>query len=150
MNRKFKTRHLYASLTLIYLFQINGLAQASLESESLYHYALTHYEHEKYDMAINQLENAVSLEPEVAKYHHILAISYGRQAEKVNWFKAIDYAKKTLTHLKKADELEPNNLKILNDLMAFYRKAPKFLGGEIKKADETEVLIKKLSTDTNE
>jgi tetratricopeptide (TPR) repeat protein len=148
MSKKIKRHLIYAFTALLYLLLINGIAQANLESESLYRFAIAHYEHEKYELAIDQLENAVTLEPAVAKYHHILAVSYGRQAEKVNWFKAIDYAKKTLSHLKKADELDPNNLKILNDLMAFYRKAPKFLDGENKKADETEALIKKLSADT--
>jgi len=121
---------------------------AMVEAENLYHSGLTNYENKKYAEAIKQLENAVALEPKIAKYHHILAVSYGREAENVNWFKAMDYAKRTLKHLQKSDELDPNNLEILDDLMDFYHEAPSFLGGDTKKGDEIEALIKELNQET--
>jgi len=117
----------------------------AIDAESLFQSGLSHYENKQYDKAIKQLKRAVESEPEEAKYHHILAVSYGREAENVNWFKAMDYAKRTLTHLKKSDELDPNNLEILDDLMDFYHEAPSFLGGNMKKGDEIEALIEKLN-----
>lgn len=149
MKRTIKIPLISAFLTLFCLFQLNGNAMANkatiVEAESLYHSALAYYKNEKYDKAISQLKSAVALESKVAKYHHILAVSYGRQAEKANWLKAMDYANKTLTHLEKADKLDPNNLEILDDLMEFYHEAPGFLGGDITKGDKIEVLINKLS-----
>ncbi len=154
MKRKFKNHLFSAFLTLFCLFHLNGIATANegavSEAENLYNSGLAHYENEKYSEAIKQLESAVTLEPEVAKYHHILAVSYGREAENVNWFKAMNYAKRTLTHLQKSDELDPNNLEILDDLMDFYHEAPSFLGGDTKKGDEIEALIEKLSLETRD
>lgn len=155
MKRKFKI-HLFGTFfTLFCLFQINGALLANevalpngatmTKAERFYNAGYRYYENKKYDEAITQLKSAVALESEVAKYHHILAVSYGREAERCNWFKAMSYAKKTLAHLEKSAELDPDNLEILDDLMDFYREAPGFLGGDTKKADETEALIKKLS-----
>jgi tetratricopeptide (TPR) repeat protein len=156
MIRKLKIHLFSILLTLFYLSQlnVNGIVMANenaiAEAENLYHSGLAHYENGKYSEAIKQLESAVALEPEVSKYHHILAVSYGREAENVNWFKAMSYAKKTLTHLQKSDELDPNNLEILDDLMDFYHEAPAFLGGSTKKGDEIEALIEKLSHEARE
>jgi tetratricopeptide (TPR) repeat protein len=134
---------------LIYILLLNGLAIAhddtDVDPETLYLSGLASYEKKNYEEAITQLKLAVAEEPETAKYHHILAVSYGREAENVNWFKAMDYAKKTLLHLEKANELDPNNLEILDDLMDYYHEAPGFLGGDTKKGDEIETLIEKLT-----
>lgn len=155
MKRKINISLFRTFLTLFYLFQLNGIAIANevdiesdvamTEVEVLYRSGLAHYENEEYAEAIKKFENAVALEPKGAGYHHILAVSYGREAENVNWFKAMSYAKKTLTHLKKSDELDPNNLEILDDLMDFYHEAPGFLGGDMKKGDKIEAFIEKLS-----
>lgn len=136
----------------IYLLQINGFAIANntvdIDTEALYTSALSQYEKKHYEEAITNLKVAVEKEPEIAKYHHILAVSYGKEAAQANWFKAMDYAKKTLIHLEKANELEPNNLEILDDLMDYYHEAPRFLGGDKKKGDEIQALIKKLTLES--
>ena len=130
------------------LFQLNGYALANTDTdvdpESLYISGLAHYENKQYEKAVTDLKVAVEKEPEIAKYHHILAVSYGREAENVNWFKAMDYAKKTLLHLEKANELDPHNLEILDDLMDYYHEAPGFLGGDTEKGDKIQALIEKL------
>ena len=139
------------SLYLIFLFHLNGTVQANtgndIDPESLYISGLAHYENKQYEKAVSDLKVAVEKEPEVAKYHHILAVSYGREAENVNWFKAMDYAKKTLAHLEKANELDPYNLEILDDLMDYYHEAPGFLGGDKEKGDKIQALIEKLTNE---
>jgi tetratricopeptide (TPR) repeat protein len=132
------------------LLHLSGTANANgipdtEDPETLYVSAVTDYESKKYEDSIKKLQVAVEKEPDVSKYHHILAVSYGREAENVNWFKAMDYAKLTLKHLERANELDPNNLEILDDLMDFYHEAPGFLGGDTKKGDEIAALIKKLT-----
>lgn len=122
----------------------------NIDTESLYLSALKHYENKNYVEAIKQLEIAVAQAPDVAKYNHILAVSYGREAENVNWFRAMDYAKKTIKYLEIANNLDPNNLEILDDLMDFYHEAPGFLGGDTKKGDEIEALIEKLTLEIQE
>ncbi len=141
-------------LSLIFIFPLNTLALANevalSDPEALYTSALNNYESKNYEEAIKQLKIAIAKEPNVSKYHHILAVSYGREAENVNWFKAMDYAKKTLVHLEKANELDPNNLEILDDLMDYYHEAPGFLGGDAKKGDEIQAQIKKLTREIEE
>lgn len=148
MIEKFKI-YLFSSLfTFFCLFnyKITLANEAVLEDpEILYLSGLANYEKKNYEEAITLLQSAVTQNPDVAKYHHILAVSYGREAENVNWFKAMDYAKRTLTHLEISNELDPNNLEILDDLMDFYHEAPGFLGGDTKKGDEIKALIEKLT-----
>lgn len=130
---------------LLCAFAFSGIAIANAESEYLFNSGLAHFEDEKYSEAIKKLEVAVNIEPQVAEYHHILAKSYGREAERTNWFKAISYAKKTLVHLEIAAELDSQNIDILDDLMDYYREAPGFLGGDSEKATKVEELINKIS-----
>ena len=136
---------LIQSIILLPLLLAHEALYANPEAEKSYKTGLSHYQQEKYDLAIPALEKAVKLEPDNAEYQHILAVSYGREAERVNWFSAIDLAKKTLAHLEIAANLDKENLEILDDLMDYYREAPGFLGGNNKKADEIEALIEKLS-----
>jgi tetratricopeptide (TPR) repeat protein len=154
MIGKIKHPLFYALFSLLCLSQLNGAAIANeagmVDAENIYLTGLAHYQKKNYEEAIKQLEIAVAQGPDVAKYHHILAVSYGREAENVNWFKAMDYAKKTLAHLEKSNELDPYNLEILDDLMDYYHEAPGFLGGNKKKGDEIEALIKKLTLENQE
>ena len=135
---------------LLFLSFLNGPILASPESENRFNSGYAHYEREEYDKAIPELESAVKLEPLNAQYHHILAKSYGREAEKVNWLKAMNFAKKTLAHLQLAVELDENNLEYLDDLMDYYREAPGFLGGNNQKADEIEKQIEMLEKSKNQ
>ena len=144
--KTFTKVHSPIQLFLLYaLLLFSADVFANIESENLYNSGLSHYEDKNYARAIIKLEDAIKLEPEVAKYHHILAVSYGREAEQVNWITAMNFARKTLTHLEIAIKLDADNLEILDDLMDYYREAPGFLGGNDKKADEIEHLIEKLS-----
>jgi len=143
--------HIKASLcklitVLLCAFAFSGIAIANAESENLFIIGLAHFEDKKYIEAIEKLKIAVELEPQVAEYHHILAKSYGREAERTNWYKAIGYAKKTLVHLEIAADLDSQNIDILDDLMDYYREAPGFLGGNTKKANEIEGLINKINS----
>lgn len=133
-------------LALSCMFMLSGVALASPEAEKPYNSGLAYFEAQQYAAAIKQLQMAVKLEPENATYHHILAKSYGREAESANWFRAMDLAKKTLTHLELAAKLDSDNVDILDDLMDYYREAPQFLGGDTKKANEIEGLIENINS----
>ncbi len=145
MKMPIKTGFNKLFIALLCTFAFSGIAIANAESENLFNSGLAHFEDEKYSEAIKKLKVAVEIEPQVAEYHHILAKSYGREAERTNWFKAVKYAKKTLVHLEIAAELDSQNIDILDDLMDYYREAPGFLGGNTKKANKIEDLINKIS-----
>ena len=129
-------------LLILYLSQYSAIAITNEEANDLYKSGLILFNSGKYEDSIVKLENAIDLEPNVAKYHHILAKSYGRQAEKSGWFKAIKLAKKTLAHLEIAAKLDNENIEILSDLMEYYLEAPMFLGGSAKKANQIDSKIK--------
>tara|TARA_R110000782_G_scaffold86887_3_gene168314 strand:+ start:6987 stop:7505 length:519 start_codon:yes stop_codon:yes gene_type:complete len=146
MKMSIKTCQHKLFIILLCVFTLTANVIANSESESYFKSGLAHYEDEKYSEAIKKLELAVEIEPQVAEYHHILAKSYGREAERTNWFKAVNYAKKTLVHLEIAAELDSQNIDILDDLRDYYREAPGFLGGDAEKANKVEDLIKNISS----
>ncbi|MEM7027645.1 MAG: tetratricopeptide repeat protein [Pseudomonadota bacterium] len=140
-----RVRNAFSLLIVLYAFvfasSINAETNQALASKGF-----AHYEADEYEEAIAVLTELVELEPDNANYHHTLAKSYGRQAEQVNWFKAINYAQKTLEHLEIAVSIEPRNVKYLGDLMDYYNEAPAFLGGDKKKAASIKARIDGLIT----
>jgi tetratricopeptide (TPR) repeat protein len=87
-----------------------------------------------YHKAAHSLKAALKLAPDNADYHHWLGKTYGRLAEKANWIDALSLSRKTLLELRSAVALDDSDVDALRDLMAFYRQAPAFLGGNRRKA----------------
>ena len=129
---------------LLCLLLSNKIVIADSEAESLYQSGLHWFDLANFENSIEKLEDAVEIKPRVAKYHHILAKSYGRLAEESGWLKAIKLAKRTLKHLELAAELDAKNIEILGDLMKYYQEAPMFLGGSTKKANIINEKIKEI------
>lgn len=121
-----------------------GVAATPTQALSSIETVTSMYEAGNYNEVIALLENEVVNEPNNAAYHHLLAKSYGREAQRVNWLKAMDYARKTRDHLQIAVELEATNLVYLDDLKEYYREAPVFLGGNKRKAVELEARIRQI------
>ncbi len=136
--------HIISSIFLLCLLLSNKIVIADSEAELLYQSGLRWFELANFENSIEKLEDAVKLNPENAKYHHILAKSYGRLAEESGWLKAIKLAKKTLEHLELAAKLDAENIEILVDLMKYYQEAPMFLGGSTKKANIINEKIKEI------
>ena len=136
--------YIISSIFLLCLLLSNKIVIADSEAELLYQSGLRWFELANFENSIEKLEDAVKLNPENAKYHHILAKSYGRLAEESGWLKAIKLAKKTLEHLELAAKLDAENIEILGDLMKYYQEAPMFLGGSTKKANIINEKIKEI------
>ncbi|MEE8233652.1 MAG: hypothetical protein V3R41_03125, partial [Gammaproteobacteria bacterium] len=82
--------------------------------------------------------------PDDSRYHHWLAKTYGELAETSGWLKAMRLAGKSKESLKRAVELDPENIRALTDLMKYYQEAPRFLGGSNEKAKEISIQLKEL------
>jgi len=136
--------YIISSIFIFCLLLSNKIVIADSEAELLYQSGLRWFELANFENSIEKLEDAVKLNPENAKYHHILAKSYGRLAEESGWLKAIKLAKKTLEHLELAAKLDAENIEILVDLMKYYQEAPMFLGGSTKKANIINEKIKEI------
>lgn len=129
-------------LFIILIMSVSTILQA--EPTSLEKQAYTYYANKQYPEAISLFQELAAKAPDNAAYYHMLAKSYGREAEQVNWFKAVGYAGKTRDNLKKAMILDSQNIDILTDMMDYYRQAPGFLGGDRKKAAEIEQKIEQI------
>ncbi|MGI9229507.1 MAG: tetratricopeptide repeat protein [Gammaproteobacteria bacterium] len=96
--------------------------------------ALALYEAGDYKAAIKLLKSRIETDPDNSALHHLLGKSYGRQAEKSVFWKAIKLAKKTRKSMEKAVQLDTNNIPAIEDLIEYYQTAPNFLGGSKQKA----------------
>ena len=52
-----------------------------------------HYAAQRYVEAVQALEQAVALAPEISAYHHWLGKAYGRLAERSGWLQAVELAR---------------------------------------------------------
>ncbi len=94
----------------------------------------TYYAQDQADAAIHQCELAVSNNPGSSDNQMWLARAYGMKASRANPFSALRLAKKVHTAFERAVQLDPENLRALNDLGEYYVAAPAIVGGGLDKA----------------
>ena len=109
-------------------------AVAADDSQNLFAQGQRYFTLGDYHKAVHSLKAALKLAPANADYHHWLGMSYGRLAEKANWFEALSLSRKTLHELQAAVALDNKDVGAVRDLMHFYQQAPAFLGGNHRKA----------------
>ena len=133
-------------LLFISLAAFNGFANEGdmTEAENNFNQGQIFYEAGQIDVAINEFSSAIAKSPNTSRYHHWLAKSYGELAEISGWLKAMRLAKDSMKSLKRAVELDPENIAALTDLMKYYQEAPRFLGGSNKKAKEISIQLEVL------
>jgi tetratricopeptide (TPR) repeat protein len=93
--------------------------------------------------AAEWFERAVKLNPKSAVYHDWLGRAYGTQARGASIFRLPGLARKTKSAFETALALDPDNLDVRDDLVAYYTQAPGFVGGSKEKAREMLLEIKK-------
>lgn len=108
-----------------------------------YHLGRIMMEENEDGKAVEWFERSVKLNPKSAVYYDWLGRAYGRQALRANKLKLPFLAKKTKNAWETALALDPDNLDVRDDLIAYYAQAPGFLGGNKQKAREMAIEIKK-------
>jgi tetratricopeptide (TPR) repeat protein len=93
--------------------------------------------------AAEWFERAVRLNPKSAVYYDWLGRAYGTQARGASIFRLPGLARKTKSAFETALALDPDNLDVRDDLIAYYTQAPGFAGGSKEKAREMLLEIKK-------
>jgi tetratricopeptide (TPR) repeat protein len=93
--------------------------------------------------AAEWFERATRMNPKNAVYYDWLGRSYGRQAQRANKLRLPFLARKTKGAWETALSLDPNNLDVRENLIAYYSQAPGFAGGSKEKAREMAIEIKK-------
>ena len=103
-----KKRYIFSFL--LFVFQLNTWVHANTESEQLYSSSVKLFSNSKYEDSIEKLLHAIEKEPNIARYHHLLAKSYGREAENSGWLKAIRYAKRRVFIFNNSFSVYANSL----------------------------------------
>jgi tetratricopeptide (TPR) repeat protein len=89
---------------------------------------------QEFDAAAGHCERAVSLSPEVSRYHLWLGRALGERASRASFLSAFSLAKRTRAEFERAVELNPKDAEALTDLGEFYEEAPGAVGGGMDKA----------------
>ncbi len=94
------------------------------------------YERGDFKGAVSAFERAAAREPENDVYAYWLGKACGRVAERASALAAMRWAGRTRDALERAVELNPDNPEAVKALAQFYEEAPRFIGGNAKKARE--------------
>jgi tetratricopeptide (TPR) repeat protein len=84
--------------------------------------------------AVEAAERAAAAVPASSQAHHLLGKAYGLAAKEAAVLKQLSLAKKCRAELARAVELDPANLAAALDLVRYYARAPRLLGGGRDKA----------------
>ena len=95
----------------------------------------TFFEQEQYEPAIEWLERAALLDTRNSNYHLWLGRAYGYQAQRASVLWQFPLALRVKKHFEQAVKLDPDNVDARADLMEYYLKAPRIIGGGKGKAE---------------
>ncbi len=99
----------------------------------------------KWDDAIPEMEKAVQMQPDSARYHLWLGRAAGVRASHSMFITAMSWAKRVVKEFETAREYSPDDLDVRFDLLDFYLNAPGILGGGKEKAEAEALAISKLA-----
>ena len=102
---------------------------------SSFYLGRTLFAQQQYEQAALWLENAVVLDSKNSDYHLWLGRAYGLFAQHASVLWQFPLARKARLHFEKAVALNPDNLAARADLLEYYLKAPRALGGGKEKAE---------------
>jgi len=124
----------------------NGFANEAKHSdaEDDFNQGQIFYKDGKFDAAVEKFSKAITQSPNGSRYHHWLAVTYGELAGTSGWLKAMRLAGMSRNSLKRAVELDPENIRALTVLVKYYQEAPRFLGGSNQKAKEISTRFEEL------
>jgi tetratricopeptide (TPR) repeat protein len=100
---------------------------------------------EQWDAAANECEQAVRLDGSNSNYHMWLGRVLGQQASHASFFSAFGLAKRSLSEMQAAVQLNPKNGPALSDLGDYYAQAPGIAGGGTDKAQGIASQLDKVS-----
>ena len=88
-----------------------------------------HFERREFEAALAVFESAERLAPEDERPPLWTGRAAGRLAETASPLTAYRLARRTLQAFERAYALNPRNVDVLDDLIEFHEKAPRFIGG---------------------
>ena len=99
---------------------------------------------ERWDAAIAECEQAVTLDASNSGYHMWLARAVGQKADRASFISAYSLAKRVRAEFEAATQLDDRNADALSDLGEFYCDAPGVIGGGLDKAEAIAARLDKI------
>jgi tetratricopeptide (TPR) repeat protein len=99
---------------------------------------------EHWDAAVNECQQAVTMEPQSSEYHMWLGRALGEKAGRASFLSAFSLAGQVRTEFEQAVRLDPKNTPALADLGEFYYNAPGIAGGGTDKAEGVAAQLEKI------
>jgi tetratricopeptide (TPR) repeat protein len=115
------------------------------DAESHYYLSLALTGLQRYDDAQDQVEEAIDINENVAKYHLVRGQILGQKAMTANVFSQGLLAPKIKNAFLRASELDPSNIEARQALYNYYVMAPGIMGGSEEKAFEQANAVVKLN-----
>ena len=132
-------------LTLLLLTGLPAAATESLPGESRdYLEGRRRYDTGDFKGAVAAFERAAVRDPEDDRAVYWLGKACGRVAERANPLTAMKWAGRTRDAFERAVEINPDNPDAVDALAQFYEEAPRFIGGNAKKARELRLHLERL------
>src|SRR5262245_47112327 len=116
-------------------FLTTFIEQHPTDAAAAFYLGRSYFNQEYYEEAVRWLERAVLLDGRNSDYHLWLGRAYGYLAQRVSFLWQCPLARKVRAHFEKAVKLNPDNLAARADLVEYYLKAPRILGGGKEKAE---------------
>ena len=116
-----------AGLLVLLALPLAALAAESLDA--LLAQGTRQFERREFEAALASFESAARLAPNDERPPLWVGRSAGRLAETASPVSAYRLARRTLRAFEHAYALNPRNLDVLDDLIEFHEKAPRFIGG---------------------
>ena len=107
------------------------------------------FERHEFDAALASFEAAARLAPTDERPVLWAGRAAGRLAEQASPLTAYRMARRTLQDFEKAYALNPRNLDVIDDLIEFHDKAPRFMGGSRAMAEQLRARRAELQAETD-
>jgi tetratricopeptide (TPR) repeat protein len=114
-------------------------------AESRYYMGLISMQKEDHEKAEEYIQQAISSNPNVAKYHVAMVNVYGQMISKASMLRQASLASKLKTHMESAVNLNPKDMNTSLMLIGFYVRAPRIMGGDKEKAKKLADEIMKIN-----
>lgn len=112
--------------------------------EALFYLGKAYFLEERFPSSIEWLEKAVLLQPRNSQYHYWLARANEAQFQKAGLLSKMKYGKRFRDEIRRAVQLDGNNLDARFWLMIFYLTSPRSFGGDVSRGLEQAEAIKKV------
>ncbi len=123
------------------------LQQPENKKTALYYLAAIELSLGEFDKALALTNEALAIEPKLADEYLLLGKIYGAKAQSASMFSALGFAKQCLSSFENGYKVDPNNINILDALIAYHSEAPSIVGGSQAQRDKYLAELKKISPD---